>query len=279
MGDRPVAPTNSFRALAMYKGFARFYEKGFWPEYSRRMAGIFPSVLKRYGLHPARILDLACGEGTFAVAMSQAGIKVTGIDLSPEMLALARDKAAREHVAIEFLNQDMRLFSFDAAFDLATCWYDSLNYILKTEELTKAFANVAHSLAPGGYFIFDMNTIYGLAVDWQRYPWYVEMDTAEMFQVISPSYDFERNIVNLKITGFFRESDAWRRVDEEHEERGYTIQEIRLCFKKAGFSEIECVSDLAEMSPINQWSDRVWFVLKKPSVELISPGSRGARRR
>jgi hypothetical protein len=109
-----------------------------------------------------------------------------------------------------------------------------------------------------------VNTIYGLAVDWQRYPWYVEIDSREMFQVISPSYDFERNIVKLKITGFLRDGDAWRRIDEEHEERGYTLQEIRKCFKKAGLVEFACTGDLAEMSMPNQWNDRVWFILQKP---------------
>jgi SAM-dependent methyltransferase len=252
--------------MSMYKEFARFYEKGFWPEYSRRMAGIFPAVLKQLELHPERVLDVACGEGTFAVALARAGVKVTGIDLSADMLALARAKASREGVAIDFLNQDMRLFDFAAEFDLATCWYDSLNYILKPEELAKTFANIYRALKPGGHFVFDMNTIYGLAVDWQRYPWYVEMDTSEMFQVISPSYDFEHNIVKLNITGFLKEGGLWRRVDEEHEERGYTLTEIRRAFKKAGFIELVCTTDLSEISPPNQWSDRVWFILQKPPV-------------
>jgi ubiquinone/menaquinone biosynthesis C-methylase UbiE len=256
----------------MYREFARFYEKGFWPDYSLRMARLFPAVLKRLGLHPERVLDVACGEGTFAVALAREGVKVTGIDLSPDMLALAKEKAARENLAIDFINQDMRLFDFNAEFDLATCWYDSLNYILKPEELVKTFGNVLRALKPGGYFVFDMNTIQGLAVDWQRYPHVIELNTAEMFQVISPSYDFEQNIVKLAITGFLKEGELWRRIDEEHTERGYTIAEIRRTLKKAGFTETHCVSDLGDMTPPNQWSDRVWFIVQKLVVESKRKG-------
>ncbi len=92
----------------MYNEFARFYVKGDWPRYSAQMARILPSVLEHFGLWPRTILDLACGEGTFAVAMAKRGLQVTGVDQSPEMLEIARGRAANEGVKIKFLQQDMR---------------------------------------------------------------------------------------------------------------------------------------------------------------------------
>ncbi|MCS7240469.1 MAG: hypothetical protein NZ651_04415 [Candidatus Bipolaricaulota bacterium] len=141
-----------------------------------------------------------------------------------------------------------------------TCWYDSLNYLLEYDELGKTFANVARVLNPEGLFIFDMNTIYGLAVGWQRQLAYVEQDTEELFEVHRTSYDYERNIATMKITGSFREGDSWHRIDEEHRERGYALREIRGALSAAGLVELACFGDLREMSEPKPESHRVWFV-------------------
>ena len=61
----------------MYNEFARFYAEGDWPRYSAQMARMLPTVLERFGLWPREVLDLACGEGTRAVAMANRGLRVT----------------------------------------------------------------------------------------------------------------------------------------------------------------------------------------------------------
>lgn len=248
----------------MYREFARFYASGPYPEYSRRMAALLSPVLERFGAKPKTLLDLACGEGTFAVLMAQQGFKVTGVDASPEMLQFARKNAEEAGVEVRLIEQDMRTLSLPEKFDLVTCWYDSLNYLLEWEELTQTFANVARVLNPGGLFVFDMNTIYGLAVGWQRQqPAYVEQDTKELFEVHRTSYDYERNIATLRITGFVREGEAWRRIDEEHCERGYTLAEIRKALSVARLKELACFGNLREMSEPKPDSGRVWFIARR----------------
>lgn len=247
--------------MEIYQKFARFYAAGPYPEYSRRMAELLPPVLERFGAKPKTLLDLACGEGTFAVIMAQRGFKVTGVDASSEMLRFARKKAEEAGVEVQLIKQDMRTLSLPEKFDVVTCWYDSLNYLLEWEELAQTFANVARVLNPGGLFIFDMNTIYGLAVSWQRQqPAYVEQDTGELFEVHRTSYDYERNIATLKITGFIREGEVWRRIDEEHRERGYTLSEIRKALRQAKLAELACFGSLREMAESKPDSPRVWFV-------------------
>ncbi len=249
--------------MDIYERFACFYAKGAYPKYSERMAEILPAVLERFGAKPQTILDLACGEGAFARAMAKKGFQVTGVDLSPKMLQIAQERAQRENVKVEFLLQDMRSLSFEEKFDLVTCWYDSLNYLLKLEDLTRTFAGVWRALKKGDLFIFDMNTVYGLAIGWQRYPCYVQQDTYELFEIHRPIYDFEKNIATLRITGFVKEGNGWSRVEEEHKERGYSLREIRECLKEVGLLELACWGSLQEMDEPRPDSGRVWFVVRK----------------
>jgi len=249
--------------MSIYERFAHFYAKGPYLGYSERMVELLPTVLDRFDARPQMVLDIACGEGTFAVAMAKKGFRVTGVDQSPQMLQFARQRAERENVEVAFLLQDMRSLSFEERFDLVTCWFDSLNYLLELEDLQRTFAGVHRALKKAGLFIFDMNTIYGLAVDWQRYHCYVQQDTAELFEIHFPSYDLQKNIAIMRITGFVKEGDGWTRMDEVHKERGYTLEDIRQCLKEVGFQELACWGNLQEMSEPKPDSGRVWFVMQK----------------
>ena len=222
-----------------------------------------PPVLAQFDAHPQAILDIACGEGTFAVAMAKKGFQVTGVDRSPQMLQFAKERTERENAEVEFHLQDMRSLFFDEQFDLVTCWFDSLNYILELEGIQETFAGVHRALKKAGLFIFDVNTIYGLAVTWQRDPCYVQQNTPELFEIHFPSYDFEKNVATTRITGFAKAETGWIRMDEEHKERGYTVEEIRQCSQAVGFQELACWGSLEGMSEPRPNSGRVWFVMQK----------------
>jgi ubiquinone/menaquinone biosynthesis C-methylase UbiE len=249
--------------MTVYRDFAYLYARGPYPEYSALMAEQLETVLDRIGSIPKTVLDVACGEGTFAVAAAKRGLRVTGIDFSETMLALARERAAREGVSVEFLLRDMRSMGFDKAFDLATCWYDSLNYILNLGELERAFLAIANALTDDGYFVFDMNTVFGLAVNWQRQSCYVQQDTAEIFEVHRADFDYETNVATLRVTGFLQRNGRWSRIDEVHRERGYSLDEIRQCGAQAGFREIARWGDIRAMTPPTPKSGRIWFALQK----------------
>lgn len=63
--------------MNIYERFAYFYVKGPYLQYSERIAEPLPAVLERFSVQPQTILDLACGEGTFAVGMAEKGFQVT----------------------------------------------------------------------------------------------------------------------------------------------------------------------------------------------------------
>lgn len=263
-----------------YREFARLYASGPYPRYSKRMAELLPAVLSRIGAEPRSLLDVACGEGTFAIAMARTGLEVTGLDVSQEMLDIARRQAREAQVEpaqsgvgqagaagaqplkLEFLQADMRHFSLRRQFDMATCWYDSLNYLLEPGDLAAAFAAVRRGLKPGGVFVFDMNTTHGLAVMWRSHPFYVTQNTADEFEVHINSFDFERGIATKRIVGFVRRGSSWTRIEEEHRERAYPLDSIRTALRASGLSEIACWGSLECMTEPGPDAGRVWFVAK-----------------
>jgi ubiquinone/menaquinone biosynthesis C-methylase UbiE len=179
------------------------------------------------------------------------------------MLRYARQRALKARVKINFVRQGMQHLDIRAKFDLVTCWFDSMNYLLTKRELDTVFRKVNRVLKNGGLFIFDMNTIYGLSVNWQDNSPCVIQDTGRLFEVhICPSI-FKRNIVTLRIVGFIKHARYWRRVVEVHKERAYRLSEIRKSFKKAHFKELGCWESLKKMIKPKRESGKVFFMVRK----------------
>ena len=107
----------------------------------------------------ARILDIACGTGNLALELARCGHIVRGTDISPEMINIAKAKAIMlPNVSFEV--QNMSGMSSDSKYDMITCTFDSINYLLRLRDIRKMLSSVASILVPGGLFVFDSNTKY-----------------------------------------------------------------------------------------------------------------------
>jgi SAM-dependent methyltransferase len=248
--------------MSVYREFSRIYAAGDYTEFSRRMAENLPAVLRALEVNPSTILDLACGEGTFALAAAEMGYRVTGLDVSKEMLGFAQERIRRAGADVDFVRADMRALPFAGGFDLVTCWFDSLNYILDPNELGHVFHGVARSLREGGLFIFDMNTVYGLAVNWRDHPCYVRKDADGIFEVHRQEYDFETGLAQMHITGFVRDGTAWTRIDEKHQERAYLREDIHRNLGDAGFTVLASWGSFRDRSEPVDDTPRVWYIAK-----------------
>ena len=249
--------------MVIYKKFAKFYASGGYPRYSMKMARIFPDILGAIGARPQKILDLACGEGSFVREISKLGYEVHGLDRSKDMLRVAEKKAEETGVEVDFFRADMRDLSFEEEYEAVTCWFDSINYLLTEEDLDRAFRGIHRSLKEDGIFIFDVNTIYQLKTKWQENDCYVQRDNDKVFELHRTEYDPERDVATLKITAFEKCKDSWLRMDEEHKERGYRIDELEGCFKRNNFSEIARWDDPQKRTAPDEKSGKIWFVLRK----------------
>jgi SAM-dependent methyltransferase len=113
-------------------------------------------ALRPHGLHGNRLLDVGCGTGKSFVPMLSRGWEVTGCDISPSMLALAREKAG-EAVRLEVA--DMLALPRLGEFDLVWALDDTINYLLDTEELRLALKGMRENLAQTGLLLFDVNAL------------------------------------------------------------------------------------------------------------------------
>lgn len=250
--------------MPLYNRFAEIYARGPYLAYANGMVESLPRLLTQFHIptSPGRLLDVACGEGTFAVALAKQGWRVTGIDLSPQMLALARERARDAGVTARFQQKDMRRLTYDNEFNLVTCWFDSLNYLLEEDDLLLTFNGIARALKPGGWFIADMNTRIGLIVGWMQQKEYIQQDTPDLMEVHKHSFDYERMIASVHITAFLNKGGGWERIDETHQERAYSLETIKECLRSAGLEVAGMIGSLNDLTPVNAESRRVWLVAR-----------------
>jgi SAM-dependent methyltransferase len=142
----------AYEAMApVYDDFTAHYDNDAWIE-------DLLVALERRGLRGRRLLDVACGTGKSFLSMLPRGWQVTGCDISPAMLELAREKAGD---AVRLEVADMLELPAFGEFDLVWALDDAVNYLLSPEELERALAGMRRNMAPAGLLLFDVNELLG----------------------------------------------------------------------------------------------------------------------
>src|SRR5712692_2473774 len=101
------------------------------------------------------LLDLACGTGRMALRLAAQGYQVTGVDVVPEMIERARQKAAERSVSIEWVVADARGFHLHKQFSGIYMLMNAFQFILTRADQEAMLACVREHLQPEGYFLFE----------------------------------------------------------------------------------------------------------------------------
>ncbi|HEU5382698.1 MAG TPA: class I SAM-dependent methyltransferase [Ktedonobacteraceae bacterium] len=101
------------------------------------------------------LLDLACGTGRMALRMAALGYQVTGVDITPEMIARARQKAAQQALSIEWVVADARTFHLEKRFSFVYMLENAFQFFLTRADQEAMLARVREHLLPEGCFLFE----------------------------------------------------------------------------------------------------------------------------
>ncbi len=145
-------PAFDFEAVFEVDDYLYFYSEMLTDELADRQVSFLVKELEL--TEPMDILDLACGFGRHANRLATLGHRVTGIDLMPGFLELARKDADARGVLVDYRQGDMRRLDFDRQFDRVLLLFTAFGYF-EDEENAQVLVNIARALKPGGRLIFD----------------------------------------------------------------------------------------------------------------------------
>ena len=226
------------------------------------VAQVLSSLLTRYGKGRGLLLDLACGTGSVSVRLAEKGYEVIGVDLSPEMLSEAQNKAYSAGQNILFLCQDMTKLDLYGTVDAAVCTLDGLCHLPDEESLSAALRKVSLFMNPGGVFLFDVNSVYKHRAVLGNNTFVY--DTDEVYCVWQNTLLSDGVTVQMDLDFFEPVSDAgdYVRQSERFTERAYPRETLEAMLKKAGFTVLDVFDGYSE-KPAHNTSERLLFAVRK----------------
>ena len=127
-------------------------------QYEKR-AAFLQKLLAKSTIPVHTVLDLACGTGTMTCLLAEAGYEMIGVDLSEDMLSEAAGKTVSPgKIPPIYLQQSMEELDLYGTVEAAVCCLDSINYLTDARALKRALQRLHLFVAPGGVFLFDVNT-------------------------------------------------------------------------------------------------------------------------
>jgi SAM-dependent methyltransferase len=224
--------------MISYGPLARWYDELTSDVPYGEFADFYEAVFKERGKNVNSILDLACGTGTLTMLLAGRGYDMTAVDISPDMLSMASEKAVSGQKPL-FIMQDISELDLFGTVDAAVCSLDGINFI-KPERLKNVFDRLRLFIEPGGLLIFDIHSPERLRELGGKT--FVD-EFEDVLCLWRSEYNQEENYLFYGMDLFVKEGSLWRRENEELLEYAHAPDDLAALMGNAGFSDIEIRRD------------------------------------
>jgi len=234
------------------KAFCKVYNEFGWNYFPRAFGEQLLEWLKRNSVDVKTSMDLGCGTGVLCETLYEAGIEASGMDLSENMIAIARESKPELHYDVA----NMITYRPEKRFDLVTCTGDALNHIIDPVDIGRIFDNGYAYLADGGHFIFD---ILNEGEVNPGEPFDLDFD-----ETIRAQFMITRNsegIINLKTSVY---ENGVLQFEENITETVHDPEMICALLRKSGFEVLRCADQLLDDAPNH---GTTWFIIARKSTK------------
>ncbi|MCZ6690348.1 MAG: class I SAM-dependent methyltransferase [Planctomycetota bacterium] len=222
--------------------------------------------------YPVRtVLEPGCGTGLVVLLLAQRGFRVTGYDLSPDMVAYARERIGKTGVKdlATVVVADMCTARFREPFDSALNVNDTLGYLVTDEDIISHLRNTADAIKPGGIYIVSVSCAWD---DLSSDEWEISWEISEDGITGRAEWDVEEQDWNKKLSHqVFRmqvnDHGKQYKLEERHTMRLWYLDDLRRLIRESGRFELEGIyNHLYEPVPmtshINGEMDQLLYVLR-----------------
>ena len=242
-----------------YHAFALVYDRMMEEIPYEEWCNFVTDQLKKFGIEDGLMLELGGGTGTLTEMLDAKGFDMIGVDNSEEMLAEAVEKREQSGRSILYLNQDMREFELYGTVRAVISLCDTMNYLTEYDDLVNVCRLVNNYLDPNGIFLFDLKTDhYFKSIGCQSF---CDADEEVSF-IWDNDYDEEKRINSYALTLFVQEEDnRYERFDEYHEQRAFSIDEVRRAIEESGMIFLDAIDKNG--APATKDTDRVYIIARE----------------
>lgn len=217
----------------LYSNLAKYYDIIYSKKDYAREIDFVISQAKKNKIKGKEVLDVCCGTGSHDIVLAKKGFSVTGIDLSKDMLKIARKKVKKA----KYIVGNMKNFNLHKQFDIALILFSSSGYMRNYSELKTLLKNLHRHLKKGGMLIFDLGFTEERWIDGGK--WVDRGETKDVFIARVSRSSRKGSRGKLEMNYVIYDKNKTIRCDEEHFVGIFSTLKVKKIADETGFrSEI-----------------------------------------